>query len=848
MSHIKNVVFSTVEKVNTYNLEQLLHSNKLINWDGYQSALKQAETLSDKNKAKTHYILSPLTNFSTVVIDGETEVYYTLDGYGRYKNVNGMKNHFSYTNMFKEVRNLLASDYYHDVDMKNAFPVIILNYCIKYNIPHTNLKYFVENRDTILETIVENNANGHLPNDNKELEEELDLDLTDTKPTGMDKSVAKMFCLTLFFGASLDKQKDKFEIYDVPNHIEDLNDELQTIIQKINNHKDFKHIADWVKEKNSKKGKSSNMRGSIFATIIQNTERQLIDILMKEVKRMGFELGAYIYDGIHIFKQSNKKITPSYLKLWAKIMTKWFEIDNAYPIELLIKPMECDDSYLETTNEFCKYQFLKQRVEQTDKVVKINYPPCILFGKYENENSVGNKAPLMSESDFKAKYRNLGKVHLRFDKNPKYFTDVWLDDKYVKQYEKIEFNPDYKNTSPNILNRFKGLEIERHIYDDLPTTQEERRKYCKVLFDYIDKLNCSNKQNTKYTIKWMSMFFQKLGVKIGTMLIFYSTDKQGVGKTTLYLVMQSLIGVKYCFDTVSLEKDLFDKFSMGRMDKLLVYMNEIDVKESKRVMEKIKSSITETSITIEPKGIDQFDYTSYENAMGSSNNPNFFEFNAGQRRFHIVDCDKSNYGTQEQKAKLFEDVYDIIGNKRKGTPPNYKILRCFYEYLMNEDISKFDPEKDVMTNDAKNMIKLDLIDEFLTDYLHTLHEKHSSAFEQEKYMIDGKQLFKEFKHFVEKNSIKNETNAIQLGLKLKNKEFLEAKKTKSGIVYIFDIPAYSKYYGFDTLPTVIDMDSEQEVQELIPTIDIIEPTINEETEEDEQDDNVSVCSGDSIFM
>lgn len=50
--------------------------------------------------------------------------------------------------MFREVRNTIARDYYHDVDMANAHPVILRQFCDKLGIPCPVLASYIERRDT----------------------------------------------------------------------------------------------------------------------------------------------------------------------------------------------------------------------------------------------------------------------------------------------------------------------------------------------------------------------------------------------------------------------------------------------------------------------------------------------------------------------------------------------------------------------------------------------------------------------------------------------------------------------------------------------------------------------------
>ena len=186
--------FTTSERIDIKNLELLLNSFKLRQWDSKQKYVE--------DRTKQHLILPNLNLLKDIIENDRVKITYTLDNYGRYKNSNGIKG-YSYTNMFSIVRNLLSSKYYDDIDIVNCHPVIIYNLCLIYNkttkkrIPVTALKKFIDERERILKEIVDNNPGGHMNEERIE-------------GVCMNRNVAKRFCLTLFFGASLENMKDNF--------------------------------------------------------------------------------------------------------------------------------------------------------------------------------------------------------------------------------------------------------------------------------------------------------------------------------------------------------------------------------------------------------------------------------------------------------------------------------------------------------------------------------------------------------------------------------------------------------------------------------------------------------------
>ena len=59
----------------------------------------------------------------------------------------------SLQNLPKEFRGAIGANY-HDLDMKNAHPTILLQYCQKNDIKCENLEHYVNNRDEVIQKIM----------------------------------------------------------------------------------------------------------------------------------------------------------------------------------------------------------------------------------------------------------------------------------------------------------------------------------------------------------------------------------------------------------------------------------------------------------------------------------------------------------------------------------------------------------------------------------------------------------------------------------------------------------------------------------------------------------------------
>lgn len=754
--------FTTYELVDTDVLQYLLQSFKLRKWDSTQKY---------KEYPNRYDVLPNLNLFKDCIKDGKIKVQYNLDTYGRYKNSNTI-NGFSYTNMFGAIRNLLTNKYYIDLDIKNCHPVIIYNLCIKYKINECKmLKQFIDNREELLKYIVDNNSEGHM---NEERIEGL----------CMNRDIAKRFTLMFFFGASLNKKMGEFNINDLPDWFNDFYKELQKIIDSINNLECYKPIVEHVKAK--KGDNTENIRGSIFSHIIQNEERLLFDILKFNLENRGYEIGAYIYDGCHI--RNNKPLQTPIIKLFSKKLTEYFNIENPIPIELVIKDMILDNSYLEVENQYELYQFYKKQL-LSDNIFKLNLPLSFYYGLAKTN---GNDMPLISRESLKQIYENLGDIHMNTMKKPRKFIDMWLEDKFIKTYDKMVFNPNPNSpeyNKPNILNNFEGFDILKHNFYDLPTTQEARKEKCKVLFDFIDKLCSHDKHNVTFMTNYIASLLSKPWIKTGVVPLF--KGKAGQGKTTLYMLLRAIIGNQYCYQTSTLEDTIFGKHANGRKNKLLILLDELNYNVTKKYTEQMKTAITSDTMTVEPKGVNAFEYDSYENYMGCSNNDIPIELTEDNRRYLIIDCDTCNYG---DKKLFFNSLYSVIGDRE--TEPNYKTLRCFYDYMLKYDIGNYNFEANVNTTATLNIAKKPIIEEFLNDYLYTLYRKDCHFMNELELSIAGDELYKEFGKYCERMNLEHVMTGTLFGTKIKKFNFIYSKRTTKGVIYKINTEQYCEYFNY----------------------------------------------------
>ena len=192
---------------------------------------------------------------------------------------------FSMQGMSKELRHTLCTPSDKplqrtciDIDIKNSYGVIELQFCQIYNIPHTHLKQYVNHRRQKLKEV--------------------------SQIYKVSEAVAKNLFLVIMFGGTLETWKKKHHIDStakLPNFVEQYMKEQEQIRSFVYANDAFKYEKQVIqkyqkqKKKSTKKSPSASLLSSLLGTIESYIMQHVGSYFMKTP---GFELSqAYIYDG-----------------------------------------------------------------------------------------------------------------------------------------------------------------------------------------------------------------------------------------------------------------------------------------------------------------------------------------------------------------------------------------------------------------------------------------------------------------------------------------------------------------------------------------------------------------------
>ena len=195
----------------------------------------------------------------------------------------------------KDIRNAISNQYYHDIDMVNAQPTILYQYCEKQGWKCDAIKKYVSQREELLNEICDT--------------------------LNVQRWEAKDRIIALFFGNMC--------VNDLPSFFSDeLLPELRRVMEnnyKINIDK-LKFLA-----------KQPNRVGKGLAYILQTEERNCLLAMDRSLSKNKRNLDIYMHDGGLVLKKENETSLPK--DLLEKIEQDVLK-ETGYKIQLLVKPMK----------------------------------------------------------------------------------------------------------------------------------------------------------------------------------------------------------------------------------------------------------------------------------------------------------------------------------------------------------------------------------------------------------------------------------------------------------------------------------------------------------------------------
>lgn len=594
------------------------------------------KSLPEKRQTKIMNSYSdPLINLKKI-IKGKNNVLHTK--YNFSKNLKTYGRLFATTvslqSMPREIRNALAVGKYYDIDMKNAHPVLLAQYCKKNSIRCDIVDKYIENREDILKEIsTENN---------------------------ITSEEAKFIILSVLNGGGCENIKGEF--------IDTFKKEIKTIhnmmcLINLEEYKKVKSRKDWNKE------------GTLVNVVLCKLEHQLLMNAVYFMRSKGYSVDVLVFDGLMI-RKGDHIVDEDILKELQNYIKEKTEYDMVFvdkSITNIIDMSKYPDP-VEEVKDNSKY--LKDKEEFEKNHVKILHPQMYL------SNLINNKPmDYQCESKLIASYKHIRTEIMCADKKELKsvpFINHWIYDPHIRLYNSLVFVPkggDYDREDYNTWREFTNESIE------LPNAYNpETNPYVIRYKEFVNKLFNNKEEQASYFNAWCANIIQRPAERSCICLVLYSLE-EGTGKNMITKTIEKCIGSTYVNYISDVSNQLFGKHSAAELNKLLVVMNEVKGKDTYTNTDLFKTRITDAKREVELKGKDAFEMTNYASYIINTNNLNAVNAGEKDRRFCVLECINS-----EINNKLYFSKYE------KEINNNPEAIRCIYEYLKNLDIESVVPD------------------------------------------------------------------------------------------------------------------------------------------------------------
>lgn len=600
----------------------------------------------------------------------------------------------------KRLRGYLAGEYSRDVDMKNAFPTLMVWLCENFypQIKITDLKKYVKKREKLLEKYKTNKL------------DILAWSNRDFKYTG-DNLLIK--CLDNVF------KEIQSALW---------NDKENPIVQMV----DMKEI------------KSTNKKGSLLNRVLGIIEN---DILQQVIEKYQGKISVPYYDGCWFDIE--------YINDENELITELNEFTKDYGVEWSVKEhatLDIPDEEIEDSDddddiditvdeeeevqlygyELIEYEDLKRKFEKNHTVIASPLMICreyidkyFYYGKMKKTL----KYQLYSFANIKELYMNLFYQEIQYVKGAdgverqkiinKPFIKSWLLDPTRRTLEKMDFcphNPNRPEIAPdNIYNMFHGYRAKvpnaNKEYDfDVDAEVQRFINHLKLLVGHEEDAH-------NYLLNYIADLVQNPHNLPEVALLFKS--KQGLGKDLMVNYIEKMIADKYVYRTANV-KEVYGDFNPAVRGKLLIQLNEMEGKDGFANKEKLKDSFTAHTLTINEKNVKQFSIRNSIRFIIFSNNLTPVDIPPDDRRFVVFQG--GDLLPEKERDDYYNPLFDNLNND--------DVMNKILEYFMNIDLSDFNLRRQRPITKAYKEIREGCINplyKFSYDFLNKIYRPEKFA-------------------------------------------------------------------------------------------------------------------------
>jgi hypothetical protein len=654
------------------------------------------------------------------------------------------KDSVSLQNICREIRHAIAKDYYDDLDMVNAHPVILKFVCEENDISCDRLSEYIENREAILKDVID----------------ECDI----------DRDNAKQIFLSLINSGTADYDN----LSNPTKFLKRFKNEMDNTLNNICSI--FAQIYESCKKSNP-----DNPKGSTINRIMCDYENQILQCILQFYKDKGIIKNNCVlcFDGIMIPK--NEKIAehieecedyifentriPAKLKI--KEMDEGFKLPIDIPEYVEYEPFDVNDSFcfLDFKNKWHEHEFksegdmiimcpdLRRVFCTVDKGsgTNIKKTDCgdDIIDMVDAKQCISSMFFYIVNDKKKEKKKEKKKFTFR------QFIESFAND--INSYRKFVFEPN--NNDPALFNLWRGyqaIEIEEVDMDLIqPMLSHIREVYCD---------NCDVSYNYFLDLLYYMIKYPERPLGVAT---FIHSQKQGSGKNIVLDFLQKYVfGNNVSYYTTGLDT-ILEKHNTILKNKKFVVVDELASSSDNWMgsFDKLKSMMTGNSILINPKGLNQYSIPNLLSWFLVSNHEDCIRIEQSDRRYFCLSVNEKYVGDVDYFKMLSKSSF------------NQQCGNAFYTFIIDRC-----KDRDVNIRiPPMNAFKKSIISRGFSTSLRYLYELEGVELDRpEDALVSASDLFERYTWWCSNNreKVKSSTKFF-----LDIKSYIVKKRTAKGYVY-----------------------------------------------------------------